>query len=83
MKLKIRNIVFSGILCGFILCVACSGNKQDTHTHENGSACEEHTTTRQSTPNQENFKVEADSHTVEANAVQHEHDHDKEHNHTH
>ncbi|MDR2407764.1 MAG: hypothetical protein LBE13_06600 [Bacteroidales bacterium] len=80
MKLKSSNIVFSGILCGFILCVACCGNKQDTHTHEHGSACEEHVTTEQYVSVQESFKVEADSNDVKTNPVK---DHDEEHNHNH
>jgi hypothetical protein len=83
MKLKSSNIVFSVILCGLILCSACSGNKQDTHTHENGLACEEHATTEQTVSVQESFKVEADSNAVEANTVRHEHEHEHNHEHNH
>lgn len=73
MKLKIINIIFSGILFGLIFCGACTTKNQDGHSHEDGSECEHHTETEQSMPKQEHFKVEADSMTAEADSIEHDH----------
>jgi hypothetical protein len=78
MKLKISNIIFSGILFGLIFCGACSTKSQDAHTHEEGSVCEHHAEKENAMPNQEHFTVEADSMTVDADAIEHNH-----HNHSH
>jgi hypothetical protein len=81
MKSKISNIVLSGILFGFVFCMSCSQKKQDTHTHEEGSMCEDHVITEQPMPEQESFKVEADSNTVSVNSAEHDHGHVDGHDH--
>ena len=83
MKSKIKIIVFSAILFGLISCGGRNSNKNNTHTHEDGSVHENHAT-EQVIPQQESFKVEADSTAVETDTVKHDHSHNHSgHTHTH
>jgi uncharacterized protein YcfL len=79
MKLKISKKIVSGILFGFVFCIACSTKNQDNHTHEEGLVCEEHKD-RESMPEQEHFTVEADAIVVEADSIVDDH-HSYSHSH--
>ena len=87
MKSKVIIIVFSVILFGLTSCGNRRSNNQDTHNHEHGAVHNHNTHTHadgtvhsdhapeHDTPQQESFKVEADT-------VKHDHSHDG-HDHTH
>ena len=56
-------------------------HNHNTHTHADGTVHSDHAPEHK-TPQQESFKVEADSSTVNTNTVKHNHGHDK-HDHQH
>ena len=89
MKVKIIIFVFSVILWGVTSCGGRSANNShsrenhaehnhNTHIHADGTVHSDHA------PEQESFKVEADSAAVKADTVKHDHDHDHSaHGHQH
>ena len=80
MKSKFVVIIFSAILFCITSCGGRSAKNQDSHDHEN---CTDHDHSHV-TPNQEGFKVEADSSAVEADTVKRVHNHAHEgHDHSH
>ncbi len=64
--------------------VSCNnGNKQNVHTHEDGSQHENHST-EQTLPKQESFTEKADSVPASSPIDEHDHDHNHgEHGHNH
>ena len=92
MKSKVIIIVFAVILAGFISCGGNNSNQShshengaehnpNTHTHADGTVHSDHAP-EHDIPQQESFKVEADSVTLKADSVKHEHDHsDPNHQH--
>ena len=82
MKIKILAIA---IILGLSACGGRSSNKQDSHTHDDGSVHSDHSNNHEQTvPEQESFKVEADT-TIVVDTVKaktHTHSHN-EHTHSH
>ena len=80
MKSRIIIIVFAVILFGLTSCGRkrsenSTEHNHNTHTHADGTVHSDHAP-EQDLPQQESFKVEADSATVKADSVKQEHDHD-------
>ncbi|OJV38816.1 MAG: hypothetical protein BGO33_13380 [Bacteroidia bacterium 43-41] len=76
------RILLAILATGLFFLTACTGKSaQNTHTHEDGTVHEEHATD-QAVPQQETFKVEADTAVIERDTTQHSHSHDG-HTHSH
>ena len=84
MKSRIIIIVFAVILLGLTSCGRkrsdnSTEHNHNTHTHADGTVHSDHAP-EQDLPQQESFKVEADSVTLKADTATHDHSHDG-HNH--
>lgn len=82
---KIAFILIAILSIGLSSCGNSTGKKQNTHTHDDGSTHEEHTTETVAPTSQESFKVEADSTTAKevAKPEKKAHDHSDETGHKH
>ncbi|KAA6345226.1 hypothetical protein EZS27_007202 [termite gut metagenome] len=85
-----KKIFLAIALCGFLF-ASCGNksNKNNTHTHEDGSVHTDHSAAEQPKPVQESFEVKADSSaTVKADSLktkekEHTHDHGESKSHKH